>query len=116
MVHQSLRVLAIEPQSVRRQIDAGDEPHDIDRERCPARFVEIVDVKIAESVVALESAEIFQVQITADENARRAKQGVCAWQKIEQKRIGAAKERERILPQEFELHRQALEIPTGVLR
>jgi hypothetical protein len=39
-----------------------------------------------------------------------------ARQKIEKQGIGAAKERERVLPQELELHRQALEIPAGVLR
>jgi hypothetical protein len=56
------------------------------------------------------------VQITAGEDARRPKQGVRTRQKIERKRIGAAKKRERIVPQELELHRQALEIPTGILR
>jgi hypothetical protein len=68
------------------------------------------------AVVALEGAEILQMQIAADEHARRAKQGVRTRQKIEKKRMGAAKERERILRQELELHRQALEIPTGILR
>jgi hypothetical protein len=56
------------------------------------------------------------VQIAADEHARRTKQGMRARQKIEKQWIGAAKEGEGILPQEFELHRQALEIPAGVLR
>jgi hypothetical protein len=58
-------------------------------DRRPARIVEIVDVKITEPVVALESTEFLQVQITADEHAGRAQQGGCTL-------IGAAIERERI--------------------
>ena len=46
MLHQSLRLLAIELQFVRRQMDARNEAHDIDRKRRPARIVEIVDVEI----------------------------------------------------------------------
>jgi hypothetical protein len=96
LLHQSLRLPATELLARRRQVDACNEAHDIDRERCPACIVEIVDVEIAEPVIATEGAEIFQVQIAADEHARRAEQGVRTRQKIEKKRIGSAKECERI--------------------
>ena len=87
---------------MRRQIDACNEAHDIDRNG--ARHA------------PLNAPKLSGVQIAADEHARRAQQGVRTRQKIEKQRIGAAKEHEWVLPQEPELHRQSLEIPTGVLR
>ena len=101
---------------MRGYLDAGDKAHNIERDRRETGFVKIVHIEVAQAIVAFEGAEIFEMQIAADQGAGRAKQRVAAGQELEKQRIGAAKEGERVLPQQRELQRQPIEVAPGVLR
>src|ERR1700761_6132554 len=115
-LHQLPGLRGRQTQTRRGDVDAGDESNQIDADRSKTSFIEIVQIEIAQPVVAFERTEILQMQITAKKHARCFEQSVAARQRLQKKRVGAAEEGERVLPQSCELERQPIEVAAGVLR
>src|SRR4029077_17433373 len=68
---QGPRVAIAYLERVGRQIETGGESGEIPTGRRQVRFVEIVEIEVAEAIVALVAAEVLQVQIAREPGERR---------------------------------------------
>ncbi len=96
-------------------MNAADEPQQVERERCKRGLVEVTQVEIRESVVALVDTEVFQVQVAAHQQRRRGREHGVAGQTLVEEVAGAAVERVGIGAQQPELAPQHLGIASTVV-
>lgn len=110
------RFRPIQRQAVGPDQHAGEETDEVPGARRQHRFVEIVDVEIDEAVVALEAAEVFEVQVAAQPGARRFAERRLRREALVEQVAGGAEEDEGAGAHVAELERQPLGVAPGVER
>ncbi len=101
--------------AARRHLQAGQHAHQIDGEGRAQGLVEIIHVEVDQAVVALEAAVVLQVQVAADEGARRLVQQRRIRHRGGVQVVGATKEREWIVGHGGQLAGEPLGIAAGVV-
>ncbi len=99
----------------RRDHQAGQQAHQVHRQRRDHRVVEVVQIKIHQAVVTLEAAHVLQVEVAADIGGGCLHQRGLGAHRGRVEVVGAAQEGERIGGDGRELARQPLGIAAMVI-